>query len=152
MDMTKQVLVAISGLQFIEGNDEEPLEVITAGDYYLKNNKHYVIYDEVMEGFSGTTKNVIKFQDNMLDITKKGVTNVHMVFEENKKNVTYYGTPFGTLLIGIMAKNVEVEESPENIEVKVDYTLEVNYEFVADCKIKLNVKSKEAKDFTLQTM
>ena len=35
--MTKNVIVSISGLQFAEENDSEPVEVITAGDYYKKN-------------------------------------------------------------------------------------------------------------------
>lgn len=149
--MTKDVLVTISGLQIAKKGEEdtEPVEVIMAGDYYKKNDKHYVLYDEVMEGFDGTTKNVIKIAENCLDITKKGVTNVHMIFEKNKKNVTYYYTPFGSLLIGIDAKQVHIAETEENIDVTVNYDLEVNYEFLANCNITMNIKAKNAKDFTL---
>lgn len=147
--MTKEVLISISGLQFVEETDQEPVEVITSGDYYKKNGKHYVIYDEVMEGFEETTKNIIKFGDGYLDITKRGVTNVHMMFEKDKKNHTYYYTPYGSLLIGIEATRVEVEETEQDIYIFVDYALEVNYEHVADCKIKMNVKSKNAGDFKI---
>lgn len=149
--MTKDILLTISGLQFAAQEDGagEPVEVITPGDYYKKNDKHYVLYDEVMEGFDGTTKNVIKIGANYLDITKKGVANVHMIFEKNKKNVTYYYTPFGSLLIGIDAKQVDIAETEENIDVTVNYDLEVNYEFLANCNITMNIKSKGAKDFRL---
>lgn len=149
--MTKDVLLTISGLQFTVPEDEgaEPVEVITAGDYYKKNGKHYILYDEVMEGFEGSTRNVIKITDDYLDITKKGVSNVHMVFEKNKKNVSYYYTPFGNILIGIDAKSVNINETEENIDVQVKYNLEVNYEHLADCSITMNIKSKEAKDFSL---
>lgn len=149
--MTQNVLLTISGLQFAaeENGAGDLVEVITPGDYYKKNDKHYVMYDEVMEGFEGTTKNVIKIAQNSLDITKKGVANVHMVFEKNKKNVTYYYTPFGSLLIGIDAKQVEIAETEENIDVTVNYDLEVNYEFLANCNITMNIKAKGAKDFKL---
>ena len=148
--MTKDVIVTISGLQFLgEEEDNESLELITTGNYYKKNGKHYILYEEVMEGFEGVTKNVVKINDSFMDITKKGVTNVHMMFEKNKKNVTYYYTPFGSLLIGIDAKNLEVEETEDNINVKVNYNLEVNYEHLADCCITMNIKSKEARDFRL---
>lgn len=149
--MTKDVLLTISGLQFTAPEDDgaEPVEVITAGDYYKKNGKHYILYDEVMEGFEGSTRNVIKITDDYLDITKKGVSNVHMVFEKNKKNVSYYYTPFGNILIGIDAKSVDINETEENIDVQVKYNLEVNYEHLADCSITMNIKSKEAKDFSL---
>lgn len=149
--MTKDVLLTISGLQFAAQSDEEsePVEVITAGDYYKKNGKHYILYDEVMEGFEGSTRNVIKLTEDSLDITKKGVSNVHMIFEKNKKNVSYYYTPFGSILVGIDAQSVDIRETEENIDVKVKYNLEVNYEHLADCSITMNIKSKEAKDFTL---
>ena len=77
-------------------------------------------------------------------------SNVHMMFEKNKKNVSYYYTPFGSLLIGIDANSIRVEETDQNINVTVDYSLEVNYEHLADCTIKMNIKSKEAGDFRLQ--
>ncbi|MEY8518777.1 DUF1934 domain-containing protein [Lachnospiraceae bacterium 29-84] len=149
--MKKDVLLSISGLQFVSKDEEdaEQVEVITAGDYYKKNGKHYVLYDEVMEGFTGNTRNIIKLTEDSLDITKKGVSNVHMVFEKNKKNVSYYNTPFGSLLIGIDAKNIDIAETEDNIDVKVKYNLEVNYEHLADCFITMSIKSKEAGNFTL---
>lgn len=148
--MTKDVLVSINGLQIARQSEEaEPVEVITAGDYYKKNNKHYVIYDEVTEGFAGTTKNIIKLQEDCVDITKRGITNVHMVFEKNKKNVSYYNTPFGSLLIGIDAKSVDIAETESHIDVKIKYNLEVNYEHLADCSITMSIQSKESGNFTL---
>ena len=148
--MTKDVIVTISGLQFAQETETEPVEIVTAGSYYKKNGKHYIIYDEVMEGFEGSTKNIIKLTEDSLDVTKKGVTNVHMVFEENKKNITYYNTPFGNLFIFIDAEKIHVEESEENINVNVAYALEANYEHLADCRIQMNIKSKDARDFKLQ--
>ena len=39
--MTKDVLINISGLQ-MELDDGEPVEMMTTGDYYLKNGKHFI--------------------------------------------------------------------------------------------------------------
>ncbi len=149
--MTKDVLLSISGLQFAAKDEEdiEPVEMITAGDYYKKNGKHYILYDEVMEGFDGNTKNIIKLTEDSLDNTKKGISNVHMVFEKNKKNVSYYNTPFGSLLIGIDAKSVDIAETESHIDVKIKYNLEVNYEHLADCSITMSIQSKESGNFTL---
>ncbi|MEE1248607.1 MAG: DUF1934 domain-containing protein [Lachnospiraceae bacterium] len=147
--MTKDVLLSIKGLQFANEQDTEPVEVITSGDYYKRNGKHYILYDEVMEGFEGVTKNIIKLKDDCLDVTKKGVTNVHMMFEKNKKNITYYNTPFGSIMIGIDAKDIQIEEKNESISVHVSYGLEVNYEHMADCNIIMNIQSKESGEFNL---
>ena len=146
--MTKDVLVTISGLQIMSmAEDSEPVEVITAGDYYKKNNKHYVIYDEVTEGFDGTTKNIIKLQEDCVDITKRGITNVHMVFEKNKKNITCYQTPFGNLMLGIDTKNISIKEDDHDISVNVEYALQLNYEHIADCTVKMAIQSKEGSGF-----
>lgn len=147
--MTKEVLVTISGLQMVEESGKENVQIITAGNYYKKNNAHYIVYEEMTEGSSEPTKNLIKIREDKMDVTKRGSSNVHMVFERNKKNSTYYFTPFGSLLIGIDAKDILVEEEEQNIDIKVDYELEVNYEHLADCTILMNVKSKEDRSFTL---
>lgn len=151
--MTKDVLISISGLQMdvLEEEKEcEPIEVVAPANYFLKNGKHYILFDEVTEGIPGITKNRIKITgEDALEVMKSGVSNVHMVFEKNKKNLTYYQTPYGQLLIGIHTKEMEVEVSEDNINVKVGYILDVNHEPLADCQIRINVKSKDAGDFQI---
>ena len=113
--MTKDILVSIRGLQISSGQEEnEPVEVITAGDYYKKNNKHYVI---------------------------------HMVFEKNKKNITCYETPFGNMMLGINASDIQITEEEDAISVDVKYALELNYEHLADCSIRMAIQSREGGKF-----
>lgn len=147
--MTKDVLVSIRGLQFAEGAGNEPIEVITSGTCYKKNGKYYVLYDEVMEGAAEPIKNIAKIGEHSLDITKRGAVNVHMMFEQDKKNVTYYYTPYGSLLIGIEATRIAVKEQEQNLSVTVDYRLEINYEHVADCTIEMKINNKNAGDFRI---
>ena len=70
-------------------------------------------------------------------------------FEKNKKNLTYYKTPYGQMLIGINTKNMKVSVSEDNIDVLVDYELDVNHEPLADCKIRMNITSKNSGDFSV---
>lgn len=150
--MTRDVILSITGLQFdsLEPDNTEPVEVITVGEYYKRNDKHYVIFNEVMEGFEGNTKNTLKISNDTLDIIKKGITNVHMVFQKDRKNITCYNTPYGNLMVGIMAKNVDIVEKDENIDINVDYSLDINYEHLADCNITIHIKVKDAKNFSLE--
>ena len=41
--MTKEVLVSISGLQMAPDEQSDSVEVIAPGEYYYRNNKHFVI-------------------------------------------------------------------------------------------------------------
>lgn len=147
--MTREVLITIRGLQNGSETDGQPIEMTTAGEYFYKNNKHYLIYEEVMEGETKTTKNRIKAAPGMMELTKNGIINVHMVFEENKKNVTHYHTPYGSLTMGIDAKQVLLEEEEDRMQITVVYGLEMNGEFVADCNIHIIVKSKGVGEFKL---
>ena len=52
-------------------------------------------------------------------------------------------------LVGINATDVKVNETEDNIDIKVDYKLEVNYEHLAECSISMNIMSKDTKDFRI---
>lgn len=45
-----------------DNGNGEPVEIITPASYYLKNGKHYVLYDEVVEGVPGKIKIQLKLQ------------------------------------------------------------------------------------------
>lgn len=145
--MTKEVLLTISGLHldaFSTETDEEnvPIEVITPATYYLKNGKHYILYDEMVEGFIGSIKNTIKITgDSKLEMKKSGITNSNMVFEKEKINVTQYDTPYGEMMLGVYTKDMKVNIEEDNIDVSIAYALDVNSEKVADCDIIINIKS-----------
>lgn len=147
--MTKDILLSIRGLQITEDTQKDTVEVITPGEYYFRNGKHFFLYEEAEEGKQEITKNIIKVTDDYMEVTKKGAVNVHMVFEKNKKNVTYYNTPFGSLLIGIDAYRVDVTQTPEEIEAYVEYALEVNNEHLANCRIRIKANSRAERAFHL---
>lgn len=140
--MEKEILFALKGLQMDAGEKSE-LETIIPAEYYQRNGNHYVVYDEVMEGFTEPTKNIFKFQENYLEVTKRGVVNVHMIFENQKKNMTSYQTPYGNILIGIDTEKIEIEEEQDRLRVHVDYALEANYQHIADCRIDMDICSKK---------
>ncbi len=142
--MTQEVLLTLQGLQFDQREeDADKIETVTAGSYYKRNGKHYVVYEEITEGFEQPTRNRLKFGDNVLELSRHGLINMHMVFQENKKNLTNYSTPFGQILIGIDTRKVKISEQEDNIVVDVDYSLDVNYEYLSDCHIRIDILSKE---------
>ena len=152
--MTKDVLVSISGLQMavndVESNDDEPIEILSAGTYFFKDGTHYIFFEEMVEGVQGTTKTQIRINSkDSLEVRKKGIFNMHMIFEKNKNSRCIYQTPYGRLNLGICTSQIVVEETEDNINVKAEYALDVNYEPLADCTIRINIKSRESKDFSI---
>ena len=148
--MTKDVLVSITGIQTEivigkkrEPQTTEPMEIITPAVYYKKNNKHYIIYDEPVEGTSEIIKNKIKITDNkVIEIMKSGVSNSHMTFEKNKKNCSIYQTPYGEMTLEVDTSEMEIKESDNKMLITLAYQLDVNHEPLAECNITMNVSSK----------
>ena len=102
--MNKDVLIHVRGLQMMETDDaREPIEIVVPGQYYFRNGSHYLRYEEMLDDTAETTVNYIKMSPNGVEVRKQGQVNVHMVFEEGKKNKTFYNTPYGTLQMGISA-------------------------------------------------
>lgn len=146
--MTKDVILTISGLHYetFAGQEEEnePIEVITPAVYYFKNGKHYIIYDEVVEGMPGTIRNKIRVTgEDLLEIMKSGISNTHMVFEKDKIHMTQYETPYGELMVGAFTRDMQVSEEENMIDIRVSYMLDINGEKVADCNITIQIRANE---------
>lgn len=142
--MTKEVIAAIRGLHFTNDEDGDKIETITPAEYFFRGGSHYLIYEELDEDSGQLTRNMIKYKPQFMELTKKGLVNVHMVFEEQKKNVTSYATPFGNIMIGIDTTKVNVEEQDEKMILSVEYALDVNYEQFASCRINVEISPKES--------
>ena len=83
--MDKEVFITLKGLQISEQTQPGVVEIVALGEYYEKNDKKYIIYDEVVDGMEGKIKNIIKLSPTCMEVTKKGLTNAHMVFESTAR-------------------------------------------------------------------
>lgn len=72
-----------------------------------------------------------------------------MVFERDKRSESWYNTPFGNLFAGITVTDMQVKEEQQQIDISIEYDLEVNYERLADCRIEIKVMEKDSGLFHL---
>lgn len=138
--MTKEVLITISGMQF--DIEDESIEFVTAGTYYLKNGKHYVLYEEQPEDNGPITKNIVKFYDGHFEMTKKGGNNSFLMFDRGQKTSTIYQTPAGAIQVDAVTHELSMIEKAEKIQVKVRYALNINYNFVSECEVRFKVQAR----------
>ena len=129
--MTKDILVRVRGVQTI-GEEEDTVEMITPGTYYVKNGKQYLIYDESLDETGTPTHN-----------TKRGLVESHMIFEPGRRTTANYRTPMGLFLMGITTSLLEVEEDEESILLRIKYSMEMNGEYAFDCSTEILASSKK---------
>lgn len=143
--MKEKVFIKVKGLQLMnEDNEEEEdiIEVINVGRYKVVNGSEYVKYDEVYEDTESKSTNTIKISNKCVEITKKGVVTAHMSFVKGEKTMTFYDTPYGSIYLGIFTRDIQLERDEDNIKVAIDYSIDMNYEKVADSHVEIEISSK----------
>ena len=143
-------MISVKGLHALDTADEEEVEVFSAGKYYFKNGKHYIFYDEMVEDTGTVVKNRITLKDGRMEVKKTGPFHSQLVFEEERKNNSWYNTPFGQLMAGIEVQSMRIKEEEKLLEIRVDYELEINYEKMAQCQIQIKVMAKDSGLFKLR--
>ena len=142
--MNREVELVLSGLHDTEGaSDKDAVKTAQTAQYFKRNDSHYLLYEENMEGFDGVCKSRIKFRDNLLELTRRGAVDMHMIFEENKRQVVPYNTPYGQLMLGIETRRVQVEEQEDQICVTVEYILDQEGEPFSESCLKLHIREKQ---------
>lgn len=148
--MTEDILISVKGFHTLDNTeDDQEIEVFSAGKYYFKNGKHYILYEEQVEDSAEIIKNRITLKDGCMEVRKSGPVHSQMVFEQDQKNMSWYNTPFGDLMAGIRVTDMQVTEEENLLDIHVSYQLEVNYERIADSKIEIRVMAKESGLFRL---
>lgn len=141
--MTKDVLVSVKGTQYMDG-ENDTMEVITPGVFYEKNGKYYILYDEtVMETAEAVTHNMVKVGPETVEVFKKGIVESRMKFECGKKHTANYMTPMGLIVLGLTTSFLDVETGENTIHVRINYTLEMNGEYISGCSLELSACSKK---------
>ena len=139
--MTKEVCVTLRGLQSgRKGEKDSRIETAARGDYYEKNGKHYVIFEEAVEGLAERVKSRLKFDADTVEVIRKGAVSTHMIFQKNKKNLTGYQTPFGQILMEIVTGEIRLVQSEECIRAEVEYTLETDGAPLSDCRMVIEIR------------
>ena len=114
------------------------MEILVNGKYNAKNGRHFLRFEQYED--DGTpTKNILTFDEKAMELTRRGGTQLHMTFMDKEKTLTSYTTPFGSLMVGVNTDRISVEESDDRIHAEVDYGLEFNYEYVADCQLSVDI-------------
>ena len=147
--MKREVLIKVRGIQSMEGHDdaEEPVELVIPGIYERDEEVSRLFYEERMDELEETpTKNVVEFTEQSLTVHKTGLVNVDMVFEPGKMNLAFYETPYGILDMGMSTTGLNVKCAEDLLEIRADYSLSMNGEFMADCMIEIVAEPRNMPD------
>ena len=124
--MEKKILLKFSSENDYTEGEADKVEFVTEGSLYEKSGKYYLKYTEMLGGDDKASKTTMKIENNKVTILRYGEVNTQMVLECGKKNMNYYETPCGSLLVGVTADTMSVNVGESRGEIKLNYDVEIN--------------------------
>ena len=145
--MTKDVILTISGLHDTDGESDAPIETMTPAQYYMKNGKHYIVYDEILDGLEGSLKSTIKFTEKQVELIRNGAASARMLFQPGQEHMVIYQTPMGPLSISLYTEDMEISVEEEKISLRIDYSLKTEDVVVSESTVSISICPKELARF-----
>ncbi len=123
--MKKKISLSVKSLQKVIGSEPHEIEVITDGLFYMKNEMHYIVYEESeLSGLEGH-KTCLRIGKNSVAMIRYGENEMRMTFEKDKRHITRYQTPVGILKMEYLTNNIVVDIGEEAGEIKINYDMSI---------------------------
>lgn len=143
--MNRDVKIAVTGTQDNGGN-EIVTDYITDGQYFERNGCLYLLYRE-QDADSGTvTANTLKIKGNVLELSRKGNINSHMIFETGQTHHTSYATAYGTLELEVYTEDLKCLWAESESLVQLTYRLLTAGELLSRNRLIIKIENISAKD------
>ena len=124
--MKQEVLITVRGTQTIPGEKPETVELMTRGTMTGRNGKFAISYTETeLTGTPGVVSTFLVLNPHRVVLTRDGAIKSRMVFVEGVKDESIYDLGFGSLLLGVQTRKIEVELSETGGRLFIDYSVEV---------------------------
>ncbi len=144
--MEKEVLINIKSTQSMVGEEAEPTELITLGSYACRGSLRKFTYMETeLTGLKGTKTEFLIRPDEVV-MNRTGTVTSRMVFREGKKHQFLYGTPYGTLAMGISTSFIDAALNEHGGSLEMAYDLDFENALLSRNQISITIKEKSEKE------
>lgn len=137
--MGKQVKIRVQGMQ--TGKEGEEIVTQTEGMMQYKAPFYYVSYEEKLDTESDTlAKTVLKFSDKMLRVTRKGIVESVLEFEEGSLHNSLYMTQLGNFDVLLNTRQLSIQNENDVIHIEVEYQIGLNGMVPTDGRIEIQIE------------
>ncbi len=159
--LTQRYAVAESLFDAAEGADEEgmelaepapagepsdePSEMLVEGRLVTTPSRVELIYEEgELSGMEGSVTSIgfDRTSSGLISMMRTGLVSTAMVFEEGKRHLCLYQTPFSDFEICVRALRVENRLLQEG-RIELDYLIEVHGAQAERCKMRIQTRRDE---------
>ena len=141
--MTDNVIISIKGKQLYAESAPEEMELVTAGTLNRDGAGGYTVsYQETeLTGLEGTVTK-LHIRDGQVTLLREGSINSQMVFEEGRRHLSMYETPYGALSIGVSTRRMRSTLGEAGGDLEIDYAIEIDNLIAGHNLFRMNVRKQ----------
>ena len=143
--MTDNVIISIRGRQLYAESSPDEVELVTSGTLKRDGAGGYIVsYAETeLTGLEGTTTR-LHVDGGRVTLLREGNVNSQMVFEEGRRHLSMYETPYGALSIGVNTRRMRSTLGDAGGDLEIDYAIEIDNLIAGQNLFRMNVKKNPA--------
>lgn len=141
--MEKEVVISIKGMQNFEGALPDVIELVTEGRLARDGESYTLSYQESeLTGLEGTLT-TIQVDGEQVTLMRVGEFNSQLVFQEGRRHLSMYNTPYGAMTIGVNTRHLLAQLTDQGGDIEVDYAIEVDHAMTGRSIFRINVKEAQ---------
>ena len=141
--MEKEVVISIRGMQKYEGTPPDVVELVTEGRLAREGESYTLSYQESEITGLGGTLTTIQVEGEQVTLMRVGEYNSQMVFQEGRRHLSMYNTPYGAMTIGVNTRHLLAQLTDQGGDIEVDYSIEVDHAMTGRSIFRINVKEAQ---------
>ena len=146
--MEKDVVISIKGMQKYEDAAPDTIELVTEGRLIRDETGYTLTYQESeLTGLEGTLT-TIQVEGEQVTLMRMGEFNSQMVFQEGRRHLSMYNTPYGAMSVGVNTRHLLADLSDKGGDIEIDYAIEIDHAIAG--RSVFQIKVREADGATLR--
>ena len=141
--MENNVIISIQGKQSFQAQEDDTIELVTEGCLSPDGDGSYTLsYQESpLTGLEGTLT-TFQIEPGRVTLLRVGEVNSQMVFEEGRRHLSMYDTPYGALSIGVNTRRMRSDLSASGGSIEIDYAIESDHALAGQTLFRIQVREK----------
>ena len=142
--MEKTVVISVKGMQKYENAAPDVVELVTEGKLSRAGSTYTITYEESeVTGMEGTVTTSL-VEGEQVTMMRLGEFSAQMVFQEGRRHLSLYNTPYGSMTIGVHTNHLLVDLDEQGGVVEVDYAIEMDHAVAGRNVFRIVVKEAES--------
>lgn len=118
---------------------DECIEITSAGKFYKKNGKFYILYKEYAD--IGEISVMIKAEGNKISVRRSGAGRAVMNYAENHAEEVLYRLPYGDIVLEMKTNSVYSMLNSDGGRIDIEYDIILNHEKYGN-KMSIEIKKE----------